>query len=139
MNKSGFTLVEILAVMVILGLLIVFAVPMVSKSKDDALKALSKEQVKNIEDAGKSLGLDLDDYMTDIYNCNSSKWVKNKCSFTDSKWTSIKVTIDDLKAHGYFQDDGGHCSGTITVKRIVDADNIVSDYKIEYNTDEVKC
>lgn len=53
MNKKGFTLVEILAVIVVLGLLIVIIIPTVNNLIKDSEDSLYNEQISNIVNATK--------------------------------------------------------------------------------------
>lgn len=57
-NKSGFTLIEIMVVIVILTLLAVFAVPKIMGRLDDAKIADAKVQIRNLETALKYYKLD---------------------------------------------------------------------------------
>lgn len=125
MKKRGFTLVEILAVIALLAVLLLFAVPMLMNARDNTLKALSKNQQKNLKYAGETLGVDLDDYRSKVYNCNESSWVNGMCTFVEveenykkvNKWTSITVTLDKLIENEYFEDVQGHCKGSIVVSK----------------------
>lgn len=135
MKKNGFTLVELLAVIVIIGLLMSLSVTMILKAKNNTEKALSNEQVKAIKEAGKTLGVDLDDYYSEVYNCNDSSWIKTTsgvtCTLNGDVWKEVTLTVKDLKEHGYFQDDASHCSGNV---KIVKTDN---GYNV--SLDNVKC
>lgn len=124
MKKNGFTLVELIAVIAILALLITIAVPVITNSRDDTLKALSKEQERGLKDAGKLVGVDLDDYSTDIYNCKTDSWIEDKCIKDEDtkKWVQVKLDIADLKAHGYFTDSNSHCSGSLTITKTTSGD-----------------
>lgn len=129
--KRGFTLIEILAVITILALILAISVPMIMNSRQNAILGLNKAQQKNLKFAGETVGIDLDDYMSDIYNCLGS-WIENKCKMdSNGKWTEVTLTLDDLIEHEYFDDVQKHCSGSIT---IVKRD---SGYKVNYN--DVKC
>src|SRR5512136_729607 len=57
-NKGGFTLIEIMVVIVILTLLAVFAVPKIMGRLDDAKIADAKVQIRNLESALKYYKLD---------------------------------------------------------------------------------
>lgn len=115
-DKKGFTLIELIAVIVILALLLVIAVPSILNARNNAIRGLDKEQKRNIEEAGKMLGIDLDDYMTEVYNCKAS-W-PSECNKNDEgKWTSVRVSIEELKTKGYFTDEANKCSGNILVQK----------------------
>lgn len=117
MKSKGFTLVELIAVITVLALLLVIAIPGFMKARDNALQGLSKTQQKNLKYAGETVGVDLDDYMSDIYNCVGS-WIEPKCNFgTSGKWESVELTVDELKEHNYFEDTDGHCKGSIFIMK----------------------
>lgn len=58
MNKKGFTLAELLAVIVILGLIAVITIPVVTKTLSDYKLRLCNTQVSNIEEAARLWGSD---------------------------------------------------------------------------------
>lgn len=117
MKRNGFTLIELLAVIVVLALLLALAIPAVLNTRENAAGALAKEQEKNLLDAGGLVGVDLDDYMSEIYNCKSGSWIETKCTKDSNKWVSVNLSLDDLKSHGFFSDQQNHCSGSITVTK----------------------
>lgn len=132
-EKKGFTLVELIAVISILAILLIIAVPTIITARNNALKGLDKEQRRNIQEAGKMLGVDLDDYLTDVYNCSAS-WISTCNKDDKGKWTSVEVTIEDLKTHNYFTDEANQCSGTIIVNR----KGVDNTYKVDLES-SVKC
>ncbi len=115
MKRRGFTLVELLAVIAVLALLLILAVPMVMKARDNTIRGLNESQKKNIRYAGEMVGIDLDDYASGIYNCQEGSWIESKCTMANNSWTEVAVSLDDLKAQGYFEDYEGHCSGTVKI------------------------
>lgn len=58
-NKKGFTLIEILIVVSILGLLLTIAVPNFVKSRSQAQKLVCKENLFQIESAKQVWGLEI--------------------------------------------------------------------------------
>lgn len=131
MKDDGFTLVEVLAVIVVLAAILVIAVPTILNSQNSALEAITSQEKKNIEEAGRMVGIDLDDYTSSIYNCKSGSWIASKCTKHSSKWTQVKITIADLVSYNYFTDQDNHCSGDITVNK--------GDNGYTVNLDNVKC
>ena len=130
MNKKGFTLIELLAVIVILGIIMAFSVSAIMNTRESTMETIGKQEKKNIEEAAKMLAVDLDDYMSDVYNCNKD-WIT--CSFVGKKWTVATVTLDNLKSNGYLDDNDSHCgSGTITIERDANGSYLV-------NLDEINC
>ena len=57
MNNKGFTLVEVIAVVVILGILVTFASPYVIKYIDSSKESTKQQSLKETEDAAISHGL----------------------------------------------------------------------------------
>jgi prepilin-type N-terminal cleavage/methylation domain-containing protein len=57
MKKNGFTLVEVIAVVVILGILVTFASPYVIKYIDSSKESTKQQSLKDTEDAAISYGL----------------------------------------------------------------------------------
>ena len=131
MKDRGFTLVEVLAVIVVLSAILVIAVPTILNSQSSSLDAITKQEKKNIEDAGKMVGIDLDDYTSDIYNCKTGSWIQKKCTKKSKKWTEVKITVDDLISNNYFKDQDNHCSGNITIKK--------GENEYTVNVSNVKC
>ncbi len=135
MKKNGFTLIELLAVIVIIGVVMSLSVSMILNARINTEKALSNEQVKAIKEAGKLLGVDLDDYYSDVYNCNSTSWIRTtsgvSCHVEGDTWKTVALDVKDLKDHGYFQDDANHCSGKVNITKVDNGYNV--------SLDNVKC
>lgn len=131
MKNSGFTLIELLAVIVIMAIVLVLTVPMILKSQENTLRGISRQEERNIKYAGELVGIDLDDYMSPIYNCNSESWIGSvgKCTRAEGKWVEVKVTVEELRNNGYFEDIEGHCEGELTITKQESAD-----YKITLNS-----
>jgi len=87
MNKKGFTMVELLAVITILGIIMVFAIPNVSKLIDRSKEDNTESNKKTLLMAGKS-------YM----QANKSKMPKAVGEVTE-------VTIKELKQSGFLKED----------------------------------
>lgn len=80
MNKKGFTLVELLAVIVILAIIAAIAFPFIQDSIDDSKEKTYNEQVRTIEHAAKRWAAD-----------NSAELNK----------TTTYKSVDFLKQNGY--------------------------------------
>lgn len=130
-EEEGFTLVELLAVIVILAAIMVIAIPAVLNTRRSALGALSKEQEKNLKDAGKLLGVDLDDYASSIYDCKEGSWIMTssgaKCTKTSAGWAEVKIDVPTLVQNGYFKDENNHCSGTLTITKTESGYRVMAD------------
>ena len=86
MNKKGFTLVELLAVIIILALLAVIASTSVTKVVDDSKNDLATAQIKLIEDAAKTWGAENMSALPEGNSC-------------------IYLTLKDLKTYGLIDSD----------------------------------
>lgn len=128
MRKNGFTLVELLAVIVVLALIMVIAIPAVLNTKETASKVLSADEERSIKDAAKLLAIDLDDPNSSLFNCGSgNNWLNCKLDserttatgIKTKDWLSATVTVEELIKHNYFSDnkDNGHCKGQVTIKK----------------------
>ena len=135
MKKDGFTLVELVVVIVILGMLMAFAVPRILNSQTASKKAITDQEKSAIVEAGQMVGIDLTDYMSEIYNCKSGSWIAtgNRCKPLNAsgKWVEVKISVKDLVDHDYLTDTANHCSGDITIT------NNGGVYKV--NADNVTC
>ncbi len=83
MRRRGFTLAELLAVIVVLGLIAVITIPAVTKALGEYKVRLCNEQLKNIEEAARVWGSD------------------NIFSLPEKSGDSIIITLDDLQKGGY--------------------------------------
>ncbi len=134
MNKKGFTLVELLAVIGVLSLILVFAIPAVFSSRDNIISGISAQEKKNIIEAGKMFAIDLDDYTSDVFNCKSTSWAKNKCTKSSGRWTKAVVKLSELKSHDYFEDTNDHCTdGNITIIKTESGYDVTIESKIKCN------
>lgn len=127
-DKKGFTIIELLAVLLVLGMLMVFAYPAIFKTEKAAEEVLNKAEERNLKEAAKLVAIDLDDYMSPIYNCNKG-WMKdeNKCNKPYSYWESASVTVKDLIDNKYMEDKNTHLDKNIVV-RITGKDMYTSIY-----------
>ena len=118
MNNKGFTLVELLAVIVILALLAIVAGVSVSSIMKKATSNTNDIVVKNLEDAALTYGLDklnipnscaIDFELGSIYSLGPN--TPASCI--------TKIKVKKLKDEGYFKDD----------KKICDENKEISIYK----------
>lgn len=85
MNKKGFTLIELVAALLVLGVIILICFPLISDLLGHSANNLSKEQINNIEDAAKKWAL---------YN------LENEGDFNE-----YFVSLKQLKDDGYIEDN----------------------------------
>ena len=107
--KRGFTLIELVAVIFILGAILIIVVPIVNDSITESKVSLSSEQVRQIESAARQWGVD----NLVIQNDKPVDKKENEVS---------EVTIKTLKSEGYLDD-----------KAIIDAktkEEIINSYKV---------
>lgn len=98
MNKKGFTLVEILAVLVILSLIFVIIYPNIQDAFDNSKKAISELNKKQIEDSVKII-------VDEVIYCNMSDETKSilgisNCAEARKNLTSengVYIEINSLK------------------------------------------
>jgi general secretion pathway protein G len=64
MNKKGFTFIEVMVVVMILGILATFIVPKIIGKPDEARVAKAKSEIKSIESALKMYRMDNSNYPT---------------------------------------------------------------------------
>lgn len=116
MNKKGFTLVEVLAVLVILSLLLILTIPSIRDALTNGKNKINEINKKQIEDAAKII-------VDEVIYCNMTEIAKDalkdetsdeiSCSIAKTKL--INGVNIDLK-HLELDDKSSKCSGTINVK-----------------------
>lgn len=115
MKNKGFTLIEILAVLSIIGVVAILVMPTMLSALRDGKKMLSKYDLEGVEDAGKMYITDLDlgevDYIYDeneTINLNGHTYKKgDKLSPYDLKTYvrnkgGLDVSIRHLVKEGYY-------------------------------------
>ena len=107
-NKKGFTLIEIITIIVILGIVMTIAVIGVNKYIQNARNNTYKSYIKNIETAAENK----------MVECVTGK---SNCDIPEAGY-SKKVTIESLIEDGYSdklkdpEEEGSFCSGYVEVK-----------------------
>ena len=133
MNKKGFTLAEVLAVLVILSLLLILTIPSIRDALTNGKNKINEINKKQIEDAAKII-------VDEVIYCNMTEIAKDalkdetsdeiSCSIAKTKL--INGVNIDLK-HLELDDKSSKCSGTINVK--IDSET----YKETIDTTNVIC
>lgn len=116
MNKKGFTLVEVLAVLVILSLLLILTIPSIRDALTNGKNKINEINKKQIEDAAKII-------VDEVIYCNMTEIAKDalkdetsdEISCSNAKTKLINGVNIDLK-HLELDDKSSKCSGTINVK-----------------------
>jgi len=104
MNNKGFTLVEILAVIILLGLIIGIAVPGITRANRKAKEKALASKVENLEKAAilyaqeKNISFDAD--------CNSSGEICE--SITNCKCSTSAIKVQTLIDNGNIKPDKGN-------------------------------
>ena len=129
MNKKGFTLVEILAVLVILSLLLILTIPSIKNALTNGKNKINEINKKQIEDAAKII-------VDEVIYCNMTEITKKalgaetSCSIAKTKLINgVKIDLKNLE----LDDKSSKCSGTINVK--IDSET----YKSTIDTTNVIC
>lgn len=118
MNKKGFTLVELLAVVVVLGLIAAVLVPIIQDTLNKSKNKINSINIKQVEEAGKIVGEEI--LFCDI-NSNTRGVIANnnltKCdAIQDVLYNEgIVLNIDNLKTYKYLSDPNNLCTGTIVI------------------------
>ena len=90
-GEGGFTLIEIMVVVIIIGLLAAVIVPSVMKRVDDAKVAKAKEDIQSLETA------------LTMYYMDNSKYPSNDQGLTALITQPTDPTIKNWKAGGYIE------------------------------------
>jgi len=85
--RPGFTLIELLIVVVIIGILASIAVPKFSNTKEKALVASMKSDLRNMGTAQEAYFSDWQQYTTSLNNMNFTPTPGTVATVTDAKGT----------------------------------------------------
>lgn len=122
MKKKGFTLIELMGVIMILGVIALIAIPVVDRQLKESKKDLSQTQKENIKDAAKMWAA------KNIYNLPESG---ASCYIKYSDLTSggyLKEELKDPNTNVEFSDD------TVSIKVEKDANYNKYNYYVEIST-----
>lgn len=133
MNKKGFTLVEVLAVLVILSLLLILTIPSIRDALTNGKNKINEINKKQIEEAAKII-------VDEVIYCNMTEIAKDalkdetsdeiSCSIAKTKLINgVNIDLKNLE----LDDKSSKCSGTINVK--IDSET----YKETIDTTNVIC
>lgn len=95
MNKKGFTLVELLAVLVLISLLMGLAIPGINRISNNMKKKSYNQKIKLIESAAELWGQD-----------NKTRLQANsECSIDNNKLPCYKIKVSELLSDNYLDSD----------------------------------
>ena len=137
MKNKGFTLTELLAVIVILSVLVIIAAPVVQNAFSNAKSSIGSLEKKNIDDTAERIVLeiincDYSDNIYDILNISNTLTCSEINDLVVGN-TISNIDITKLKTYGYFNDVGNKCNGTISIT--TDAES----YQVTVDTTNVTC
>ena len=94
MNKKGFTLVELLAVLVLISLLMGLAIPGINRISNNMKKKSYNQKIKLIESAAELWGQD-----------NKTRLQTNRCNIDNKEVPCYKIQIEELLSENYLDSD----------------------------------
>ena len=128
MNKKGFTLVEILAILVIISLIFALVYPNIQDALNNSKKAISELNKKQFEDSVKII-------VDEVIYCNMSDETKNilgnNCN--DAVTTLVNGKDIDISTLELDNNNSQKCTGIINVK--IDRET----YKATIDMSKVTC
>lgn len=134
MNKKGFTLVELLAVLVLIGLLFGLAIPGINKISSNIKKRSYNEKVKLIESAAVLWGQD-----------NKTRLQKINCTINEKSIPCYKLKVSQLLSDNYLDSDNNSGKVINPTDNSDMGDNCVYVYKeskrvyAEFNENDKNC
>jgi prepilin-type N-terminal cleavage/methylation domain-containing protein len=102
MNKKGFTFIELLAVIVLISVVLLIAVPSIRYADRKFHEKAYNTKMELILNAAKEYGDDFKEVI--IYNTNGSSYSDPS---TGSNYPAVTITVRDLLNNGYITKDNG--------------------------------
>ena len=120
MRNKGFSLVELVVVIALIGLIMTIIMSATINSREQALNKMDEEMKKNIKSAAEMYAIDLDDSDSNEYNCKElSEW----CTKDNGMWDEVEISLNSLIQKGYFQDSSKHCDEDENKKITIERNN----------------
>ena len=107
LNNKGFTLIEVLAVIVILSLLAGIAIPSVLSSINTSKEASYDIMISNIVTASSSLYEEIEYNNSILYEFNSSGSTSNEIKIVSS---SVSINLQTLVSNGFLNGSNNDCN-----------------------------
>jgi len=101
MNRKGFTLIELLIVVVIIGILAAIAIPKFANTKQKAIVASMKSDLRNLVTAQEAFFSDNNDYAGSMSPLTQTNGVGGAGTLVFSPSTGNVVTITYVNAAGW--------------------------------------
>ena len=112
-KKNGFTLVELLAVIVVLAIIITIGITSVTAIMKRMKKNVSNEMRNNLKEAGITYVLDQNFHLEKCSSDFSKQMMQNNISNLNSNISCVKsLDVATLKAENFFEDNKGYCKST---------------------------
>ena len=109
MNKKGLTLVELLAVIAIIGILAIMITPGIMALRNSVLTSTLKSKISQIENAAKDYGQDhLNDLTSPVDDYPASNPGGKVGDENDPNW--LIKTVDSLVSYGYLTEKNTYTS-----------------------------
>lgn len=119
-QKNGFTLIEVLAVLVVLGILIAIAVPNVIKIIGKQQDTVTEHALKDLKDAAVSYA------SANVFlKACADGFEPSSINSTSVNGCTVKLSVEELVKKQYFRDDSNHCnhSAYVLVYRYINKKN----------------
>lgn len=129
-SSSGFTLVELLAVIAVLGIVITAATTSVLVILDKARKGISKEMQGSLKDVAITYVIDSAHLQKCPIQFSKDVYEKNDISkLSQNSACAQKILVQELIKAGVFEDKKGYCASTDFVVVYRYNDGTSSEYK----------
>lgn len=135
-NRKGFTLVELLAVIVILSIVLIIATPNILKALNASKETLNDIDKKNLQDAAKQVGIE-------VLNCDLTSGTYDVLGKSNTLGCAglqkevvdkeVTTTVKKLVDNDYFVDTSNRCNGNIKIT--ISSNN----YNITVDVSDVTC